>query len=177
MSDPFLAEIRAFGFNFAPVNWLMCNGQTLPIQQYAALFSLIGTYYGGNGTTNFQLPNLQARVPMHWGTGSPSTWVLGEQDGTSTVQLLTTQMPIHQHSVQVAEAAGGTTEATGTPGPTAWLGPANPSDSYVSSGNPNATLAVNAIGMNGGSQPHDNMQPFLTVNFCIAIYGVFPTRS
>ena len=173
MSDPFVAEIRAFGFNFAPINWMLCNGQTLPVSQYAALYSLIGTYYGGNGTTNFQLPNLQGRVPMHWGTGAPSTWYLGEQDGTAAVQVLTTQMPMHQHSVQVAENGAG----TGTPSSSVWLADSNPATAYTKTGTLNTTLAANAIGMTGGSQPHDNMQPFLTVNFCIAIAGVYPTRS
>ena len=173
MSDPFVAEIRAFGFNFAPINWMLCNGQTLPISQYAVVFSLIGTYYGGNGTTNFQLPNLQGRTPMHWGTGFPSTWYLGEPDGTASVALLTTQMPMHQHAVQVAEGGA----VTGTPGSSVWLGESNPATTYTNTGSPNSTLAANAIGMTGGSQPHDNMQPFLTVNFCIAMAGVYPSRS
>lgn len=177
MSNPFLAEIRAFGFNFAPYNWLQCNGQLLPISQYSALFSLLGTNFGGNGTTNFGLPNLQGNVPMQWGSGvGLSTYALGEPAGSSNVTLFITQLPIHNHPLQVAEpVAGGPT--TPTPGPTTWLGLSNPASLYVTSGAATAPLSQKAIGPTGGSQPHANMQPYLTVNFCIAISGIYPTRG
>ncbi len=178
MSNPFLAEIRAFGFNFAPFNWLQCNGQLLPVSQYAALFSLLGTNFGGNGTSNFGLPNLQGDVPMHWGSGAGlSTYVLGQPAGSSNVTLLITQLPNHRHNVQVAEGAAHTTEPTGTPGTSTWLGLSDQAKAYATSGTLNTTLAQNAIGLTGNSQPHENMQPYLTVNFCIATSGVFPTRS
>ncbi len=174
MSNPFLAEIRAFGFNFAPVNWLLCNGQLLPVSQYAALFSLLGTNFGGNGTTNFGLPNLQGDVPMHWGNGAGlSPYVLGQPSGSSTVQLLITQMPSHRHSVQVANKGAVNT----TPGPSLWLGDSADAAAYTTSGTTNTTLAQTAIGVAGNSQPHENMQPYLTVNFCISTSGVYPTRS
>jgi len=173
MSDQYVAEIRAFGFNFPPVDWMLCNGQTLPISQYAALFSILGTTFGGNGTTTFQLPNLQGDVPMQWGTGAQSTYFLGQQTGTPNVALLITQMPNHMHTVQVAEGGA----VTGTPGNTVWLGESSPATAYAATGTPSITLAANAIGMTGGSQPHQNMQPYLTVNFCIAISGIFPTRG
>lgn len=174
MSNQFLGEIRSLGFNFAPVNWALCTGQTLPISQYSALFSLIGTYYGGNGTTNFQLPNLQGNVPMHWGNGTGlSSYVIGETAGAATVTVATSEMPSHNHVVQVGE--GGT--VTGTPSPTTWLSESKPATTYVNTGAPNAPLNLTAIGIAGGNIPHDNSQPYLTINFCIAMNGVFPPRG
>jgi microcystin-dependent protein len=176
MSDQYIGEIRSFGFNFAPYGWLQCNGQILSIQAYTALFAVIGTYFGGNGTTNFQLPNLQGSVPMHWGTStSGTTYALGETDGSTTVSLSTTQLPLHNHMVQSAESG---VLKTGTPGPTAWLGLMQPSLAYVANATVNTNLAAAAIGPNsGGSLPHENMQPFLTINYCIAYSGAFPPRG
>jgi microcystin-dependent protein len=174
MSAPFVAEIRAFGFQFAPTGWAACNGQLLSISQNTALFSLIGTFYGGNGTSTFGLPNLQGAVPMHAGNGAGLTpRVVGETGGASTEALLSTEMPQHNHAFQVAE--GGT--VTNAPGPTAWLGQASPGKIYLPTGAPNVTLAATAVSINGGSLPHENKQPFLTVNICIALQGIFPARN
>jgi microcystin-dependent protein len=177
MSDQYLGEIRAFGFNFAPYGWFLCNGQTLSIQAYTALFSLIGTYYGGNGTTNFQLPNLQGSVPMHWGNAPSGTvYDLGEPLGSTNVTLSSSQVPSHSHTLQIAEGTGAARVAA--PSPTTWLGNAEPGQCYVPTGTPNVNLSPSAIGPNtSGNLPHENMQPFLTINFCIAYMGAFPTRN
>jgi microcystin-dependent protein len=178
MSDQYLGEIRAFGFNFAPYGWLQCNGQLLSISQYSALFSLLGTYFGGNGTTNFGLPNLQGSVPMHWGLSSTgTTYDLGEPVGSTTVTLTGNQLPMHNHIIQVATGAAGTAQDTGTPGPTTWLGPSPSADAFATSGATNTALSQKAIGPNNGGLPHENMQPFLTVNFCIAYTGAYPPRG
>jgi microcystin-dependent protein len=176
MSDQYIGEIRSFGFNFAPYGWFQCNGQILSIQAYTELFAVIGTYFGGNGTTNFQLPNLQGSVPMHWGTStSGTTYGLGETDGTTTVSLSTTQLPLHSHLVQAAES---TALKTPTPGPATWLGLAAAALMYVPNATINTNLAAAAVGANtGGSLPHENMQPFLTINYCIAHIGAYPPRG
>ncbi|MGH9604585.1 MAG: phage tail protein [Terracidiphilus sp.] len=181
MSEPFIGEIRMVGFNFAPMGWALCNGQTLPIQQYTALFSLLGTYYGGNGQTTFQLPDLQSRVPVHQGQGAGlSPYTIGEQTGTENVTLITSQMPSHNHTVGVSNAAGTLTNPTNntlaqnttTPGREPVFGPPN----FVTTG-PTGTLAPGTISLAGGSQPHNNIQPVLCVNFIIALQGIFPSRS
>lgn len=179
MSDQYLGEIRAFGFDFAPSGWFQCNGQILPISAYTALFSLLGTFYGGNGTTNFALPNLQGSVPMHWGgSNTGSTYILGETIGTTNVTLNSNQLPVHNHTIQVAIPGSGSTQITPTPGPTAWIGQSNPADLYVTSGSTNTSLSQKAIGPNvSGNLPHENMQPFLTLNFCIAYIGSYPPRG
>jgi len=175
MTDQYLGEIRSFGFNFAPTGWALCNGQILPISQNAALFALLGTSFGGNGTSTFGLPNLQGQVPMHWGAGPGLTpYVLGEQAGTTNVQLNITQIPAHNHAIQVSSD---TTSKTATPSPAVWLGESNPAKAYVTSGTANTSLAQNAIGVSGGGQPHINQQPFLVINFSIALGGIFPSRN
>jgi microcystin-dependent protein len=178
MSSPFVAEIRIFAGNFAPRGWAMCNGQLLAISSNTALFSLIGTYYGGNGTSNFQLPNMQGNAPLHQGTGSGlSTYVLGETTGSETETLLVTQMPSHTHTFTATEGAGGT--ETVTPGPTVYLAQANPALLYLPPPSQNSlvSLAPQAIGFYGGSQPHQNQQPYLTLNFIIALSGIYPARN
>lgn len=178
MSDPYIGEIRCFGFNFAPRDWAMCNGQTLSISQYQALFSILGTTYGGNGTSNFQLPNLQGRVPMHWGTPTnlPATEI-GEVQGEEQVTLLSTQMPMHNHAVFAADP-GDFSERTAVPNNNAFLSSsAAPNFAWAASPTLNSNLAPNAIGNQGGSQPHENRQPFLVLNFCISLFGQFPTRN
>jgi microcystin-dependent protein len=181
MSTPYIGEIRCFGFNFAPNGWAQCNGQLLAIQQNAALFSILGTTYGGNGTTNFGLPNLQGQVPMHWGNGPGGfNTQIGEIQGTSTVSLVSTQMPIHSHTINAsAIAAGAGSERTAIPTAATYLGPsANPNAAYQ---NPaptiNAPLSPKAIAATGSSAPHENMQPYVVLNFCIALTGVFPSRN
>jgi microcystin-dependent protein len=179
MANPFVGEIRCFGFNFAPLGWALCNGQLLSISQNTALFSLLGTNFGGNGTSTFGLPNLQGNVPMHWGT-SPGGFnsVIGEVQGSSTVTLLSSQIPIHNHPiVSQVVAPGGAAEHAATPSSGASIGPSNPDGLYNTSPTINATLSPSTIGATGGSQPHDNMQPYLTLNFCIALQGVFPARN
>jgi len=176
MANPFLAEIRPMGFTFPPVGWAFCNGQLLPISQNTALFSLLGTQYGGNGTSNFALPNLQGLAPMHWGNGPGLTSrVIGENGGESTVTLLQTEIPQHTHTVQVAQSP---TLRTGNPSNNTWLGVATGADCYLANvATTNLSLAPQAIALAGGSQPHENMQPYLAINFCIAMQGIFPARN
>jgi microcystin-dependent protein len=171
MSEPFVAEIRMFGGNFAPVQWAMCNGQILSISQNTALFSLIGTYYGGNGTSNFALPNLQSRAPMHQGQGvGLSQRVLGEADGTETVTLISTELPGHTHGVMAVSSAGTQT----TPVNNSW---ASSTTRPYSNQAPNAAMAPGTLGSTGGNQPHDNRQPYLAVTFIICLFGVYPSRN
>jgi microcystin-dependent protein len=177
MSDQYLGEIRPFGFNFAPYNWAQCNGQMMSITQNAALFSLLGTNFGGNGQTTFGLPNLGGTVPMHWGDGAGlSSYVIGEAAGSPTQTITVAQMPLHSHAVQVAEQHA-TGESQSAPGPSAWLGTSQAAHAYLSNPTPSGQLAGNAIAPSGGSQPHQNMQPFLALNFCIALSGAFPPRG
>jgi microcystin-dependent protein len=176
--DPYIGEVRCFGFNFAPTNWMLCNGQLLPIAQYTALFSIIGTFYGGNGTSNFALPNLQGQIPMHWGSSSgvPTT-VIGEVQGQPQVSLISTQIPQHSHIIFSA-TPGSTAERTAIPGNTSYLSEAKGSFVYQNPPvTPNTPFSPKALSTSGGSQPHENMQPYLTLNFCIAIFGIFPQRS
>jgi microcystin-dependent protein len=172
MADPFVAEIRIFPFNFAPKGWAWCDGQLLPLSQNTALFSLLGTTYGGNGKSNFALPDLQGRAPMHPGQGPGlSLHDLGETGGSDTVSLLESEIPSHAHpliasqSDAIERTPGGQLLAT-----TIGLG------AYAS---PNAltNLNPNALAPAGGDQPHNNMQPYLTFYFCIALQGVFPPRG
>jgi microcystin-dependent protein len=174
MADPFVAEIRIFGFNFAPKGWAFCNGQILPISQNTALFSLLGTTYGGNGQSTFALPNMQGNAPMHPGQGKGlSLHDLGETGGTQFVTLLQSEIPAHAHGMMsdpnVAESPdpGGNSLARGSS-----------INAYQTNTNANlVAMSPMAVGLIGGDQPHNNMQPFLTLNFCIALQGVFPPRS
>jgi len=179
MTQPFVGEIRCFGFTFAPFGWASCNGQILPISQNTALFSLLGTSFGGNGTSTFALPNLQGNVPMHWGLGPGGfDTSIGEVQGNSTVTLISGQIPAHNHTVvsQVV-APGGAAEHAAAPQSGASIGPSNPDGLYGTSPTINAVFSPSTIGVTGGSQPHDNMQPYLALNFCIALQGVFPSRN
>jgi microcystin-dependent protein len=174
MSDPFVAEIRIFPFNFAPRGWAFCNGQLLPLSQNTALFSLLGTYYGGDGKTNFALPNLQGSAPTNQGQGSGlSFYDLGQTGGEETVTLLQTEMPMHAHQASGASGSGPTSPANNTWG--AQTG-RTPPPTYVD-GSPNVQMAPITVAIAGGSQPHNNMQPYLTLNFCIALQGIYPARS
>jgi len=173
MSEPFIAEIKMFGGNFAPRNFALCNGQTLAISQYAALFSLLGTTYGGNGTSNFQLPNMQGNVPLQPGQGAGlSTYVLGETTGTQNVTLLNTQIPGHTHVAQAAELTDGSTN-----NPTGQYPANSPNANVYTSSAANTTFSPAAISPAGGSLPHNNMQPFLVVTFIIALAGIYPSRG
>ena len=173
MADPFVAEIRIFPFNFAPRGWATCNGQILPISQNTALFSLLGTTYGGNGKTTFALPNLQGNAPMHPGQGPGlSQHDLGETGGVQTVTLLESEMAIHNHSVAVTTEDG----EFKTPGPNYILGRSIGAFAYQTSNAGLQQMAPQTLAPTGGSQPHNNMMPSLVLNFCIALQGVFPPR-
>jgi microcystin-dependent protein len=182
MSSPFVAEITMFGFNFAPAGWALCQGQLLPISQNTALFSLLGTTYGGNGTSTFALPNLQDQTAVSFGQGPGlQDYAQGEQVGTPTVTLLTTEMPAHNHFFNASTNAGTTVTSAGNQLGLAQLGTKqNSNNANIYSTNPTkATTGLSpfAISVTGGSQPHNNMQPYLTLSFCIAMQGVFPPRS
>lgn len=171
MSSPYLAEIRITSFNYAPQGWALCNGQLLPINQNQALFSLLGTTYGGNGVNNFALPNLQARVPMHTSAAYP----LGATGGEAEHILLVAEMPSHKHGLHTSTDAGTRhTPALSVPAATSPSGGAN---IYTAAGAPLTQLDPNAIGATGENQPHPNLQPCLTLNFVIAMQGIFPSRN
>lgn len=174
MADPFVAEIRIFPFNFAPRGWAWCDGQLLPISQNTALFSLLGTTYGGNGKSNFGLPDLQGRAPMHPGQGPGlSLHDLGETGGQETVELLDSELPSHSHAL----GSGGTAD-TAAPANAAWAAAgAVPNQKLY--GNPSGASGTMpyAFGESGSGAPHNNMQPYLTMYFCIAMQGVFPPRT
>lgn len=169
MADPFVAEIRIFGFNFAPTGWAQCNGQLLPLSQNTALFSLLGTTYGGDGKSTFALPDMQGNSPLHPGQGQGlSLYDLGQGGGTEAVTLLLSEIPFHSHTF-----AQSTRPADNlNPGGFA-LGTGN--NAYAAPG-ALAQMAPQALAIAGGSLPHNNMMPFLTLNFCIAMQGVFPPR-
>lgn len=175
MSQPFIAEIRIFGGNFAPTGWARCEGQLLPIAQNTALFSLIGTTYGGNGTSTYGLPDLRGRAPMQFGQGPGlSDRVLGEQDGAENVTLLSTQMPAHSHSPLGSTAAGSQGAASGG----TWAsssGGRTPPPLYQNV--KNTAMRTDLVGFAGGNQPHNNMQPYLAITFIIALQGVFPPAA
>jgi len=175
MADPFVAEIRIFPFNFAPKGWAWCNGQLLPISQNTALFSLLGTTYGGDGKSNFALPNMQGNAPIHAGQGPGlSLYDLGQTGGTETVTLLQSEMPAHPHSMR---AHNGDQADHQIPGPTTSIAQSANGNAYQSTTNSNLTqLADQVLTLAGGSLPHNNMMPYLTLYFNIALQGVFPPR-
>jgi len=165
MSTPFLGEIRMFGGNFAPRAWALCQGQLMAISQNDALYALLGTTYGGDGQTTFGLPDLRGRIPIHPGSG----FVVGQLSGTETVTLTTQQIPSHTHAPLANTAAAGkdpTNSVPGGGGP-AWFAP----------GAPTLSMAANMIGNAGGNQPHENMMPYLAVNFIISLEGIFPSQN
>ncbi|MBZ9698977.1 MULTISPECIES: phage tail protein [unclassified Mesorhizobium] len=172
MANPFVAEIRIFPFNFAPKGWAWCDGQLLPISQNTALFSLLGTTYGGDGKSNFALPNLQGSAPMHPGQGPGLSWHdLGETGGSDTVTLLESEMPSHLHTLRAMTDIADQP----IPSPARSLARSNGGSAY----NPTFTVSPmsgNALTPAGGGQPHNNLQPYLTCYFCIALQGVFPQR-
>lgn len=171
MSDPYIGEIRIFAGNFAPAGWNFCDGAMLPISQFQALFALIGTTYGGDGQQTFALPDLRGRVPVHQGQGPGlSNRVIGESGGTESVTLTVAQIPAHNHSLRATSAlssgaagAGGVLAATAV--------------NMYGTAAPATPMATQAVGAQGGSQPHNNMAPFLGINYIIALFGVFPSQS
>ena len=180
MSNPFVAEIRIFAGNFAPKGWALCDGQLMPISQNTALFSLLGTTYGGDGKSTFALPDLQGNAPMQQGQGPGlSLRDLGEQSGEQTVTLLQTEMPSHSHSFTCATDRGNTTTATNDYPATGAAGPPNQAirGNLYSSSAPNAPMNPFSLSIAGGNQPHNNMMPYLSLTFIIALQGVFPPRG
>jgi len=176
MSDCYVGEIRMFAGNFAPAGWAFCDGALLPISENATLFNLIGTTYGGDGQSTFALPDLRGRVPVHSGTHpSGRTVILAEQGGAESVTLTVQQLPSHSHSIVASSERGSAafTNTTGYPAATVNQG----SEIYATSNGNAQPMAANAITATGGSQPHDNMAPYLGVNFIISLFGVFPTAS
>jgi microcystin-dependent protein len=171
MPTPYMGELKLLAFNYAPQGWAFCNGQLLPINQNQALFSLLGTMYGGNGQTNFALPDLRGRVPLHAG----STVIQGERPGAEAVTVTQQQLPTHTHLVMADASSSSITDAN-VPSPTRRLGPSSPGSAYGAARNlaPMDPALVTNV---GGSQPHTNMQPYLALNWCIALVGVFPSRT
>jgi microcystin-dependent protein len=166
MSQPYVGEIRIFAGNFAPAGWQFCDGSLIPISENETLFNLIGTTYGGDGQSTFALPDLRGRVPVHQGNG----FVLAELAGTETVTLITQQIPAHNHTPAAVVEAGN----QASPSATVWAqSAANPYSTTA----PSVAMAGAAVGSTGGSQPHENMIPFLAVNFIISLYGVYPSQS
>jgi microcystin-dependent protein len=178
MSNQYVAEIRVFPFNFAPVGWAFCNGQLMPLSQNTALFSLLGTTYGGNGKSNFALPDLQGNAPMHPGQGPGlSLHDLGETGGSDSVTLLESEIPSHTHSISCLDGAR-VAGQTGSPANATLVKTgAAPANAYTSGATQNQTMAANMVTPAGGDQPHNNLMPYLTLNFCIALQGVYPPRS
>jgi microcystin-dependent protein len=171
MSEPFIGQIQMFGFNFAPRSWALCDGQLLPISQNSALFSLLGTIYGGDGRTTFALPELRGRMPMHFGNGPGLTnRAIGQKSGEQSHQLTEAEMPNHIHTRPVTAAVGDSTTPVGTVPATANDGESNYSTAA-------AGLSSNNAASSGGSQAHNNLPPYLVINFSIALFGVFPSRS
>jgi microcystin-dependent protein len=175
MSEPFVAEIRIFGFNFAPRGWAFCNGQLIPISQNTALFSLVGTSYGGDGKTTFALPNVQGGAALASGQGPGlSNRVIGETAGQAFLTLLQSEIPAHDHGLLASPDPAD----LGGPGPARALARSQPNVYKQPTGaSPPQPLAPEAVGITGGSQPHNNLMPHLALNFCIALQGVFPPRG
>lgn len=173
MSDQYVGEIRMFGGNFAPRGWSLCNGQLLAISSNAALFSILGTTFGGDGQNTFALPDYRGRAPLHWGTGPGlSSYEWGQASGSETVTLISTEMPMHNHLVMTNANSTVATPANGYLGGQARGGATN----YAATSD-GSTLAPQAVGLAGGNQPHNNMQPYLCCTFIIALVGVFPSRN
>lgn len=171
MGQPYIGEIRLVGFNFAPVGWALCNGQSMPISENEALFNLIGTIYGGDGQTTFNLPNLQSRIPFHMGTNSMGdNMVIGGIAGSETVTVLTPQIPSHSHALAANSGNGG------QPSPAAGLWAGSTLNQYSTEAPTNA-MNSNGITNSGGSLPHNNIPPILVVNFVISLFGIFPSQG
>ncbi len=174
MSDQFVAEIRIFPFNFPPTGWAFCNGQLLPISQNTALFALLGTFYGGDGKSTFALPDMRGNAPMQTGQGAGLTErFLGEQSGVESITLLQSEIPAHTHALKAVSTDLGDNRL---PNPNLALAQTGGANQYVAPTPPLALMAPQALSPAGGSLPHNNMQPYLALNFCIALQGIFPQR-
>ena len=167
MSQPYVGEIRIFAGNFAPVGWMFCQGQVLPIDQYDTLYNLIGTTYGGNGQTTFQLPDLRGRLPVHQGGG----FVMGQLAGTETVTLTTQQIPPHSHAFMASTSPGSASSPAGN------MAASSTTLSIYYEAVPTNPMGPNSIALVGGSQPHDNFQPYLCLDFIISLYGIYPSQG
>jgi microcystin-dependent protein len=167
MGQPFVGECRMVGFNFNPVGWMFCQGQVVPISEYETLFNLIGTTYGGDGVNNFQLPDLRGRAAVHQGPGMP----LGQVAGTESVNLTTQQLPTHRHPLQGSSNAGTANNVQNN------VLANSPNAVYSDTANPLINMNNNAVSMVGGNLPHENRQPFLTINWIISLFGIFPSQS
>ncbi len=170
MSEPFLAEIRLVGFNFAPRGWAFCDGQIMPINQNQSLYSLLGTTYGGDGRTSFALPDLRGRTPLHVGSSNGNDHALGNKAGAETITLSQDQMPNHDHNLKATSDAASAPTASGNV-----LGKA--STQLYNTAQSLQTMNPAAVSSVGGNQAHNNMQPYLALNFCIALKGLFPSRN
>jgi microcystin-dependent protein len=175
MDNNYLGEIRIFSGNFAPKGWAFCNGQLLPINQNQALFAILGTVYGGDGVTTFALPDMRGRIALHWGSNQGGVYNLGQKAGTENVTLTTAQMPAHIHPVMASNTIG----TSGTPSGNL-LGISKDNDGngfpmYATTAN--TTMNANAVGVTGGSQPHENRQPSMAITFIVALTGIFPSRN
>src|SRR5687767_1346044 len=167
MAQPYVGEIRMFAGNFPPVGWMFCDGQLMPISENETLFQLIGTTYGGDGESTFQLPNLQSRIPMHMGTGGEGSYQLAEAAGVESVTLTVNQIPAHTHPMTASTDGGNTLSAAGNV--LAALSPVSIYKPNVAA--PNLPMNANSVAIVGGSQPHDNMQPYLCINYIISLFG------
>lgn len=177
MAEPYLGEIRIFGFSFTPRGWASCNGQLVSIAQNSALYSVLGTTFGGDGQTTFALPNMQGNAPMEWGSGPTLTpRTIGQVLGEPNVTLIVTEIPSHNHMLYGATTTDAT-QSVPTPTPLAQLGGGNPGQVYTTTATPPVAFSPKAIGPAGQSQPHDNLQPMLVLNFCMAMEGLFPSRN
>jgi microcystin-dependent protein len=173
MANPFVGEIRCFGFNFAPQGWAACNGQLTAISQNTALFNLIGTTYGGDGQTTFALPNLQSRVPIHQGSFAGSNYLLGQVSGVETVTVTTLELPAHTHTITATSNAA----ALKRPVTNTFYAASSSGNNFYESGTTLTALASNTVSSAGGGQAHSNIQPYLTLNWCISLFGIFPSRN
>jgi microcystin-dependent protein len=176
MAQPYVGEIRMFGGNFAPAGWMFCQGQLLPISEYETLFNLIGTTYGGDGQSTFQLPNLQSRVPMHMGTGAGlGTVTLAQTGGVETVTLTTQQIPQHIHGMLATGTSSGLAPTNVMPSPPGST--VTGLQTYQPPGGATTALKSTMLQMSGGNQPHANIQPYLCISFIISLFGIFPTPT
>jgi microcystin-dependent protein len=166
MAQPYVGEIRIFAGNFAPAGWMFCEGQLLPISEYETLFNLIGTTYGGDGQSTFALPDLRGRIPMHFGNG----FTLAETGGVESVTLTVSQIPSHTHSMLASTDPGSLQTPSGNV-------TAESANKIYRAGNPSVTLNPNSVGATGGSQPHNNFQPYLCLDFIISLFGIFPSQT